>query len=292
MKTVISASRRTDIPAFYMEWFIACISRGYFEVVNPYNRKMRRVSSTLEDVHTILFWSKNFDPFMAGGYGERLKEQGYHLFFNFTVNSTSPLLEPNVPPLDDRLAQMTRLCRRFDGRAVNWRFDPICFYTAESRSRRDNLDDFRRIADNAAAAGILRCITSFMDFYPKVLRRANKRPGFAFVDPGMDEKIDILTGLYHSLLDRGITLQLCCEKEIAALLPEDIDIRPGNCISNDLLMHLYGGHLSLKQDSGQRKKLGCTCNVSIDVGSYDQHPCYHNCLFCYANPSSKKSTRP
>lgn len=292
IKAVISASRRTDIPAFYMEWFMACISRGYFEVINPFNRRIRKVSSTLQDVHTIVFWSKNFDFFMAGGYGERLEKMGYHLFFNYTLNSISPLLEPQMPPLVDRLAQMTRLCKRFDVRAINWRFDPICFFRIGNRSVQNNLDDFSVIADKAAAAGIQHCITSFVDLYPKVIRRAKNETGFAFVDPGTVEKVDTIIELYHILMERNIALQLCCEKEILSLLPLDIHVRPGSCIPSERIMNIYGGHLSLRQDPGQRKKLGCTCKVSVDIGSYDQQPCYHNCLFCYANPSSKESVRP
>ena len=85
-KTVISASRRTDIPAFYMEWFMRQIVKGTFEVVNPYNRHISRVKAAAADVDTIVFWSKNFGPFLKGRYGEKLIDLGYHLFFNFTIN--------------------------------------------------------------------------------------------------------------------------------------------------------------------------------------------------------------
>ena len=61
-------------------------------------------------------------------YGEQLLKQGYHLFFNFTINSDNTDLEPNVPPLNERLDQLEHLCQRFGSDAVNWRFDPICFF--------------------------------------------------------------------------------------------------------------------------------------------------------------------
>ncbi len=110
---VISASRRTDIPAFYMPWFMDRIDKGYFEVVNPYNRRTSIVPATPAEVHTIVFWSKNFGPFITGRYGEKLIDAGYHLFFNYTLNSESPLLEPNLPPLQTRMSQLGDYERAF-----------------------------------------------------------------------------------------------------------------------------------------------------------------------------------
>ena len=127
LKIVISASRRTDIPAFYMPWFMSQIEAGSFEVVNPYNQKAHYVPGTPDKVHTIVLWSKNFGPFIENNYGDRMREKGFQLFFNFTINSDCSLLEPNVPPLGARLDQLEQLCQRFGPETVNWRFDPICF---------------------------------------------------------------------------------------------------------------------------------------------------------------------
>jgi hypothetical protein len=102
-KIVLSASRRTDVPAFYMDWFMRSIEQGFFEVTNPYNRRKSIVAATPDKVHTIVFWSKNFARFLDHHYGDFLQRQGYHLFFNFTINSENPLLEPHVPPLQQRL---------------------------------------------------------------------------------------------------------------------------------------------------------------------------------------------
>ena len=290
-KTVISASRRTDIPAFYMEWFMAQIARKRFEVVNPYNRKAREVPAAPDHVDTIVFWSKNFEPFIKGRYGERLEKNAYHLFFNFTINSESPILEPRVPLLPDRLRQLTYLCENFDARAVNWRFDPICFYRTDGGDMHNNLDDFSRIADRASELGVRRCITSFLDLYPKIERRTKKRPGFSFVDVSMQEKIEVISRMAGILHASGISLQMCCEKEVLESLPGELDIRSSACIPNDLIMDIFGGSLSIKQDRGQRVTSGCGCMESVDIGSYDLHPCYHNCLFCYANPAEGKKKR-
>jgi hypothetical protein len=287
MKTdaiVISASRRSDIPAFYMPWFMKSVLKGEFEVVNPYNRRMSRVPATVPPVHTIVFWSKNFGPFLDGGYGERLEQMGYHLYFQFTINSEDPLLEPNLPALPLRMAQLARLCGRFGPQAVNWRLDPICHYRWNGGAIRDNLGDAERLARAAAAAGVRRCTTSFMDPYAKVARRTTRHAGLAFVEPVRSERVRILLELERMLAALDIRLAACCERETLAALPADSMISAAACIPNDLLMDLFGGRLSQRRDPGQRRAAGCGCRVSSDVGSYDRHHCAHNCLYCYANP--------
>ncbi|MFW5902169.1 MAG: DUF1848 domain-containing protein [Thermodesulfobacteriota bacterium] len=284
---ILSASRRTDIPAFYMDWFMQAIREGGFEVTNPYNRHVSRVPASPEAVHSIVFWSKDFRPFLDGSYGETLNRMGYHLFFNFTINSASEWLEPGIPPLDERLATLSRLCAAFGPESVNWRFDPICFYTLPDGTPAHNLADFPKIAEAAGRLGIRRCITSFMDHYPKIKKRLVKIPGFAFQEPPLEKKTALLERMAACLKALGISLLTCCEKEVMAELAPDSEIRPSACISGALLKSLFGGNVSLRRDSGQRLKQGCGCSISSDIGSYKDQPCSHNCLFCYANPSLK-----
>ncbi len=286
-KIVISASRRTDIPAFYMPWFMGQIRREFFEVINPFNQRVSCVPATPDRVHTIVFWSKNFGPFLDQCYGEQLLKQGYHLFFNFTINSDCTDLEPNVPPLRKRLEQLEDLSRRFGPGTINWRFDPLCFFKTGAGPMQDNLHDFSDIAGKAAELGIVRCITSFMDHYPKIRRRLSNRPEFAFIDPKPEKKIKILREMERELAAQRIHLSVCCEKDLLeAFLPRSLSLTGSSCIPGDLLQKLFGGRLSLKIDTGQRVKAGCGCTLSTDIGSYRLQPCYHNCLFCYANPAS------
>jgi DNA repair photolyase len=238
-------------------------------------------------VHTIVFWSKNFGPFIDQGYGSQLQERGYHLFFNFTINSDSADLEPGVPPLNQRLGQLADLCDTYGPRAVNWRFDPLCFYMTAQGVLRDNLNDFQVIADHVAKSKISRCITSFMDHYPKIRRRLSSRPGFKFIDPPLAEKVKTILQMETQLADFKIRLSTCCEKDLIQALPGTSSVTPSSCIPNDVLMELYPGRVSLRRDPGQRLKAGCGCKVSSDIGSYNRQPCYHNCLFCYANPTSE-----
>ena len=285
---VISASRRTDIPAFYMEAFMSQVHRGFFEITNPYNQKVSRVSALPDHVHTIVFWSKNFRPFIENGYGQTLADMGYHLFFNFSLNSESKILEPNVPPLADRFSQLSYLCGHFGPETVTWRFDPICFYRTKENGVENNLSDFSKIAETALKCGVNRCITSFLDMYPKIKKRTEAMDGFSFVDIEPGKKINLLLRMAAHLKDKNIRLSTCCEKFITDRLPPTSGIKSASCIPNDLFVELFGGQLSMKKDYGQRIKSGCGCKTSVDVGSYRHQPCMHNCLFCYANPASHR----
>lgn len=285
---VISASRRTDIPAFYMPWFMAGIQAGFFEVQNPYNRKTVRVPSTLKRVHSIVFWSKNFGPFLDHGYARILTKRGYRLYFNFTINSHHALLEPLLPPLELRLRQLERLAAEFGPDCIQWRFDPICFFRRHSGPMTDNLDQFETIARHAARLNLKICITSFVDLYRKVIQRTRAPFELKLIDPPMPLKVATIARLAGCLADLGMQLQLCCENDLLAALPPDLPVRASSCIPSDRLTALYGPGISLSKDSSQRKAAGCACGVSKDIGSYNLHPCPHNCLFCYANPLRDK----
>jgi hypothetical protein len=285
VKIVISASRRTDIPAFYMDWFMDRIKKGRFETVNPFNGKITVIEASPRTVHSIVFWSKNFGPFLNGGYGDLLIQKGFHLFFNFTVNSISAVLEPRLPTLAERLDQAAALCSAFGPDTIQWRFDPICFYTTGNGSLHDNLADFDIIADRLERLGIRCCVTSFMDHYAKIRKRVAAIPGFAFIDPPMEIKIEVLARLKAATANRGMTLFACCEKTVLEALPAGMDIAPAACIPNRYLVDLFGGDLSFQRDRGQRIDQGCGCGVSRDIGRYQDQPCFHDCLFCYANPA-------
>ncbi|PID39642.1 MAG: DNA photolyase [Proteobacteria bacterium] len=283
LKQVLSVSRRTDIPAFYMPWFMEQVARGEITVVNPFNRRTRKVMISPDRFHTMVFWSKDFGPFLEGAYGEALQAMGYHLFFNFTINSPNSLLEPSVPALNQRLDQLMQLCRRFGSATVQWRFDPICRFRTRDHVTRDNLTDFQAIAAAAGECGVGLCISSFMDHYRKIPRRTGGR--LTFLEVSMPERIDILTMMEGILAPLHIQLALCCEKKTLRALPDNTTVISADCISSPRIMAAHGGSISRRRDAGQRKAAGCGCTISVDVGSYSLHPCYHNCLFCYANPA-------
>lgn len=287
-RIILSASRRSDIPAFFMPWFMHSIDQGFFEVESPYSRKIMTVGATTDQVHSIVFWSKNFDPFLKGRYGEQLRRRGFNLFFNFTINSPHPLLEPALPPLRLRLAQLDELCAAFGPQAVQWRFDPICFFTNTHGKEESNLDGFTLISQHVAKLKIPVCITSFVDPYRKVMLRFKKH-GISLTEPDMGRKITLITDMAQKLDGSGVKLQLCCEKEVLAALPQPAAARPGACIPGAHLAGLYGKDLALVPDRGQRAAAGCGCTASRDIGSYRRHACRHDCLYCYAAPLASRN---
>jgi hypothetical protein len=149
---------------------------------------------------------------------------------------------------------------------------------------RNNLHGFDRIASRGADLGIKTCITSFADLYRKVVNRAVIHSRIKFIDPPLRRKVEIIANLSRKLDALDMNLRLCCEKDVLAALPDDIPVRSAACVPGDQLVRFYGPGISLAKDRGQRRGAGCTCTVSKDIGSYDLHPCHHNCLFCYANP--------
>jgi len=287
---VLSASRRTDIPAFYTDWFMDQIKLGFFDVKNPYNRTVKRVEVSKDLIHSIVFWSKNFDPFLTAKAGEKLQKLGYDVYFNFTINSESNLFEPNLPPLKKRLEQLKRIALIFGSQSISWRFDPIYYYrTHELGPVKNNLADFTIIAKHASKLGIKKCVTSFFDDYAKIRKRLNflnsqNHKAVSFIDPGTDKKIQVIHRMEKHLGISGIKLYLCCEKELLSNFETKTNIQANACIDANLLQTLYGGNPESKRDLGQRSKNGCKCTKSIDIGSYEDHPCFHDCLFCYANP--------
>lgn len=287
---ILSASRRTDIPAFYMDWFMDHIFLGFFNVKNPFTKTIKRIDVSRELIHTIVFWSKNYDFLIQKNAGEKLLQLGFNLYFNFTLNSESLLLEPNLPPLRKRLEQLNQLVCRFGPQHISWRFDPICFYDVNGDNPlENNLSDFSLIVQEASRLGIKTCVTSFFDNYSKIEKRLKflyQTTGtrISFTNPSMNKKIQVILKMEKILASAGMRVHLCCEKNVFLSLDTDTGVIENACINARVLKTLFGGNPDMKRDYGQRSKQGCKCTKAIDIGSYEDHPCFHNCLFCYANP--------
>jgi len=287
---ILSASRRTDIPAFYMDWFMDHIALGFFKVKNPFTKTIKKIDVSNELIHSIVFWSKNYDAFIRKKAGEKLLHLKFNLYFNFTINSESSLLEPNIPPLKQRLEQLKNLVCLFGPEKISWRFDPICFYkTGQDSPIKNNLSGFPIIAQEVSKLGIQTCVTSFFDNYSKIQKRLNflykkNHQAVFFTNPPLEKKKQLIHQMEKYLDSAGIRLHLCCEKKLFSTLNADTRVMENSCINGNLLKNLFGRNPEIKKDYGQRSKQGCKCTKSIDIGSYENHPCFHNCLFCYANP--------
>lgn len=273
---VISASRRSDIPAFYLQWFLSSLKKGIFSVQNPFSKKVQRVVLPEDKIHSIIFWSKNYEELI-----KRIDElKKFNLYFHFTINSESSLLQPNVPPLRESLSQLEFITEKFSSDSVSLRFDPIIFYEKNGRFF-DNLCDFEKILSFSHKLGIKFIITSFMSHYPKIDRREKRINNFKFIYPSFEEKAEHLKKISEIAESYGIKIHLCCEKELVELGIKNT--QSASCINVEHLINLYGeGPLPLK-DKTQRRSKGCGCQLSVDIGSYGFQPCLCGCLYCYAN---------
>ena len=274
---VISASRRTDIPAFYMSWFLERLQAGFFEVQNPFSKATYVVDARPGVVAAIVFWSRNYGPLLP--HLETLCRD-YKLWLNFTINTRIAALEPRVPATEVQLSQIRVLARALPPEAITWRFDPIVTWSQGGRLQ-DNLADFDRLARAIGALGVRRCHTSFVCHYRKVLRRLAAGGEMELVEPSVEHKIEILRRLDKIARQNGIEISLCCQPDLVAALPTDLNVRSAACVDGRAITSLYGTRVTHARDRSQRP--GCGCTRSRDLGSYGLQPCHHRCVYCYAN---------
>ncbi|HYA48966.1 MAG TPA: DUF1848 family protein [Burkholderiales bacterium] len=281
MKTVISASRRSDLVAFFPDWLAAALRERRARVLGP-RRRVVDVDLDPRSVHTLVLWSKDFGNFLRNRAGLRDLLAAYdQLYFHFTVTGLGGTpLEPGAPSPAEGLAQLAPLVGAA-GRPerVSLRFDPAVFWR-EGETVRSNLAFFRRAADAAARCGVRDIRTSFAQWYPKARKRAAAR-GFDLVDPPDEEKRERAAALAAEAGRRGLSLWACAQPPLASVP----GLSASACIDGALLQRLHpaGEPASHRKDPSQRP--GCLCTESRDIGSYTQ-TCPHGCVYCYANPTT------
>ena len=281
---IISASRRTDIPAFYADWLMNRLRSGYCLVSNPWNPKqVSRISLVEADIDAIVFWTKNPAPLMP--YLPEIDGMGLKYCFLFTLNDYPADLEPHVPELASRIQTFRELSAVIGKQRLTWRYDPIII------SRRFDPDyhalAFKRIADNLSGSTD-RVIVSIADFYAKTKRRLSaveSATGDAFIrDPFTFSGFpDMTRSMSVTAAKNGMTIQSCAEDDRL----EAMGIKPGKCIDDGLLKRALGISVSGRRDSGQRPK--CLCVESRDIGA--NNSCRHGCEYCYATSSQAQSER-
>jgi hypothetical protein len=258
MKRVISASRRTDLVAFFPEWL----------TLDP------------QAVHTFVLWSKNFSNFISNIFGMRQALGSYdQLYFHLTITGLGgSSIERGVPSPEVALDQLGSLIEiAGNPERLSVRFDPIVFWR-EGNENRTNLYYFEKIAPVLNARGVRNIKFSFAQWYGKSMRRASKHQ-FSYLDPSQEEKA--LHTKYLADITESLNLHLhACSQSF--LTPVD-GVRSSSCIDGALFQTLHPENepVSHKQDKTQREDCGCT--ESVDIGSYTQ-TCPHSCLYCYANP--------
>lgn len=280
---VISISRRTDIPAFYMKEFVKHMEAGYVDVPNPRNpSQISRVSLNPKNAKCLAWWSKDYEKWikMYAKNQELFDRYPAHVF-NFTLNSDSDL-EPGVKKsVDQRLKQVEWLASVFGPHAVNLRFDPIVHYQeVGSDEVVDNLDDFEHIVKSVAEFGIDHIVFSFCIPFPKTRSRMRRR-GKILCTLNDKQQHEVLDRLIDICDRYDMKLAACCDTGLVGYKGK---IVKSACISAEVIDKILGekGLHKKSKDRGQRAQ--CNCVISRDVGSYEQE-CKHSCDYCYANPT-------
>ena len=281
---IISCSRKTDIPAFLMDWLMDKIQIGYVDVINPFNRKqVSRVSLIPEDVKCWVWWSKNFKEWIKTYKTNTQIFRSYKgHYFQFTINSPSQL-ELNLEiSLRERFNQLKWLINEFGLTSISFRFDPIILYKNQGENRvKSNLDKFEYIIENVSALGLTQMIFSFATIYNKVSNRMQKR-GFIPLDPPLSKKKEILNKLLEICNKHEMQMRACCQPHLL----EINGIEQAHCVNANKIEEIVGERIQKIKDTGQRK--GCGCFKSKDIGGYTGiFRCKHNCVYCYASPAKK-----
>lgn len=312
---IVSASRATDIPAFYSKWMIERLKAGYVVWTNPFNRKNSYVS--FNKCKVIVFWTKNPRPLMP--YLDELDRRGIHYYFQYTLNDYEQEdLEPNVPSLEDRVKTFIELSKRIGKERVVWRFDPIIMIPG--MTVRQVLQRIWNVG-NKIKGNTEKLVFSFVDVngYRKVKRNmVNATQVFDDInieraEPETTEVEEIVEGLakmrdYWKSEGWNIELATCAESVDLS----KYGVLHNRCVDAELmkkvfaedkdLMHylkygelqsegdLFADDVNLKEltdedwkDKGQRK--ACGCMESKDIGRYNT--CRHFCAYCYANDSKE-----
>ena len=268
---IISASRRTDIPSYYSDWFFHRLEEGNVLVRNPVNQKqVGKVSLSPGVVDGIVFWTKNPVPML-----NRLKDpvlEPYSYYFQFTLTPYGKDAEPGLPSKKSVLIPAFRKLASLLGRErVIWRYDPVFFsdtYTLEYHSR-----CFRFLASELEGC-METCTVSFLDYYSNTFTAT--RP-LRIHPSSAGQQLELLERFSETAAAHGFRLNTCAE----ALDSEFLGIPHGCCIDKSLLERIGGCRLSVGRDTGQRPECGCAS--SIDIGAYNS--CRNGCLYCYANHS-------
>ncbi|WP_027399188.1 DUF1848 domain-containing protein [Anaerovorax odorimutans] len=268
---IISASRRTDIPAYYTEWFMNRIKEEYVLVRNPMNiHQVSKINLSPDVVDCIVFWTKNPKAMI-----EQLNNlHEYNYYFQFTLNSYGKDIEASVPSKKAEVIDtFKRLSDKIGAEKIIWRYDPI-FINAKY-SIEYHIKYFEKLARQLRGY-TEKCTISFIDYYSKIMRNIKK---LDIHKPSEIDKWVIAENLSKIAFEYGLKMDTCAED----MAFEDLGITHAKCIDDKLISRIIKSPISVDKDKNQR--LQCGCVKSIDIGLYNT--CKNDCKYCYANHSTE-----
>ena len=266
---IVSANRRTDIPAFFSDWFLNRLKEGFVCVRNPMRREqISRIPLSPDVVDCIVFWTKNPIPLL-----DRLDALGdYPFYVHVTLTGYGHDIEPRIPDKPrELLPGIIHLADEIGPDRITWRYDPILFSAKYTPAY--HLHAFERIA-SSLEGHVESVVISFVDIYVKNRRNM---AACGVCDLPEHELYEFATALSHIARSHGMDIGTCAEGiDLAAC-----GIGHSACIDRGRIERLAGGMLDAKKDPGQRA--ACRCIESVDIGTYNT--CPHGCAYCYANYS-------
>lgn len=295
--TIISASRRTDIPAFYGDWFMDKIARGYCVVKNPFNGKSETVSLKPEDVDAFVFWTRNPAPFLK--HLDKLYKRGFKFYLQQTTIGYPKFIEPASPEPEKAAESAKRIAKKFGPRTLVWRYDPIVLTSATTAGW--HIQNFSKCLQ--LLTGVTdTCVISFIDMYKKLdlnFFPLLEKEGVEFLNPSKAELLTLVTKMTKLAKKAGIYVETCCEPGFTLTtsptnqrMLEGVigaagfaNISPTSCIDPRRLEDVAGKPSFTNVKVPTRK--GCNCVCAKDIGAYDT--CTFACAYCYANHSQAKS---
>jgi protein of hypothetical function DUF1848 len=291
---IVSVSRKTDIPAFYADWFFNRLEAGFVLYKNPFNaNQVHRVELTPENVDAFVFWTRNPQPFIS-----RLDLlEPYIYYFQYTITGYPRYLEKSTPNPYKAIETFKNLSRIIGRERVIWRYDPILLSNTLTIQEHKRL--FSKIAD-LLNGYTDKVVISFADFYKKTERNLksvqipiksentiSKFEFFNILDKEFEDNLkELVLFMKNVAKENGMTIETCSE-EIDLKIRYGIEITHGKCIDNELLEKIaHKKGFPSKKDKGQRQACGCV--ESRDIGIYDT--CVHGCQYCYATTQHDKAT--
>ncbi|GAB4254898.1 MULTISPECIES: DUF1848 domain-containing protein [Deferrisoma] len=269
---IVSASRRTDLPAAYAPWLRRRIREGRARVRHPFRpsavREVDLRPAPRGAMDALVLWTRNPGPLLDDLPG--WERDGIRTLWLVTVTGYPRALEPAAPPTEDAIQAVGRLARLVGPGRVAWRYDPVLVVPGLGLDPRWHRENFGRLAARLAPH-VDHAIVSWYDPY----RAAEQRLARAGLEPVEEGVGELAAALAEEARREGLPLQSCCEPLEAAGIPA------GACIDENWIHRVWGLPVSGRRDPGQRN--GCRCAPSVDIGAYDT--CPHGCLYCYATRS-------
>ena len=270
---IISASRSTDIPAFFSDKLLSDFEKGYTQRTNPFNGKKYTID--LQNVRFIVFWSKNPLPIIEKL--EYFDKRNIKYYFQFTLNDY-PEYEFYLPSLNKRIEIFKKLSDKIGKEKVIWRFDPLII--SDTINEKELVERLYNVGKQIFQY-TEKLVISFVDLHYRKVQNRLKRNNLIFKEFTYEQKLKIAEKIKKLADEWKIEVKSCAEKEDIT----ESGILPNKCIDDKLIARIADDdkilleHLQkVKKDKSQRPK--CLCIESRDIGEYNT--CRHNCLYCYA----------